>query len=95
MKRTSMRMKVLLSGVSLLPFTLSVDAQAVTENIVSDSTWTVTDTNGNDLGNAHNVCLNATAPTPPTPHADWEWEWEFQRKPSLNFSRRFKRTTLA
>jgi len=58
--------KALLLGVSLLPFTLPVDAQAVTVNIVSDTTtwkWTVSDTNGNPLGSPQNVCLNATAPS--------------------------------
>ena len=39
-----------------------VGALAVTVNIVSDGTWTVSDTNMTPLGNAQNVCLNPTAP---------------------------------
>lgn len=63
MKRTSIMMKALLLGTSLLTFVLSVDPHAITINIVSDTTWTVSDTNGNYLGNAQNVCLNAMAPS--------------------------------
>ena len=56
-------MKALLLLASLFTLALPVVAQAVNVNIVSDSTWTVSDTNGNDLGNAQNVCLNATVPS--------------------------------
>ena len=62
MKRTSIVVKAI-QLASLLPFTLSANAQAVTTNVHSDSTWTVADTNGNYLGNAQNVCLTATAPS--------------------------------
>ena len=62
MKRTSIVVKAI-QLASLLPFTLPANAQAVTTNVHSDSTWTVSDTNGNYLGNAQNVCLNATAPS--------------------------------
>ena len=71
MKRTSIVVKALLLVASLLPFVLLVDAQAVTINIVSDTTWTVSDTNGNYLGNAQNVCLDATAPSNCPPGATW------------------------
>src|SRR5262249_46468778 len=60
MKRTSTMMNTFLLGSSLLTFLLPVDAQV---NVVSDTTWTVSDANGNPLGNAQNVCLNATAPS--------------------------------
>ncbi|MEO7427256.1 MAG: hypothetical protein ABI036_18860 [Fibrobacteria bacterium] len=36
--------------------------QAVTVNIVSDATWSVLDTNMNDLGTAQQVCLSPTSP---------------------------------
>ena len=62
MKRTSIIIKAI-QLASLLPFTLPASAQAVTTNVYSDSTWTVSDTNGSYLGNAQNVCLNATAPS--------------------------------
>ena len=62
MKRTSIVIKAI-QLASLLPFTLPADAQSVTTNVHSDGTWTVSDTNGSYLGNAQNVCLNATAPS--------------------------------
>src|SRR5262249_29914657 len=58
------RMAALLLVASL--FTLALPAHAVTVNIVSDTRWTVSDTNGRPLGNAQNVCLNATT-SPPVP----------------------------
>lgn len=63
MKRTSLMMKAILVVVSLFPFGWPREARAVTINLVSDSTWTVTDANGTPLGNAQNVCLNATTPS--------------------------------
>jgi hypothetical protein len=63
MKRTSMMMKAILLVASLFTCALAMDARAVTINIVSDTTWTVSDSNGTDLGNAQNVCLNATTPS--------------------------------
>ena len=62
MERTSIVIKAI-QLASLLPFTLPAAAQSVTTNVHSDSTWTVSDTNGSYLGNAQNVCLNATAPS--------------------------------
>lgn len=50
--------------LSLLAFALPVAARAVTINIVSDTSWTVYDADGNRLDDpAQNVCLNATAPS--------------------------------
>ena len=63
MKRTSMMMSALLLLASVVALALPVVAQAVTVNIVSDSTWRVYGANGIDLGNAQNVCLNAGAPS--------------------------------
>lgn len=63
MNRTSMMMKAILLVALLFTFALPIDVHAVTINIVSDTTWTVSDSNGTDLGNAQNVCLNATAPS--------------------------------
>src|SRR5438132_503306 len=58
-----MMMKALLLVASLFACALPIDARAVTVNIVSDTNWTVSDTNGSYLGNAQNVCLNAMAPS--------------------------------
>src|SRR6266550_5641362 len=63
MERTSIIMKAFFLGTSLLMFLWPSDAQDVTINVVSDTNWTVSDANGNSLGNAQNVCLNATAPS--------------------------------
>jgi len=63
MKRASLMMKVFFLGSSLLLSALPQIAQAVDLPIVSDTTWRVYDINGVDLGNAQNVCLNASAPS--------------------------------
>jgi hypothetical protein len=62
MKRTSLPRTGFLLGVSLFTFVLVVNAQDVQVPIVSDTSWTVIDANGNSLGNAQIVCLNATSP---------------------------------
>ncbi|HSS99688.1 MAG TPA: hypothetical protein VLK33_21790 [Terriglobales bacterium] len=59
MKWTSVMMNAFLLGTSFLMFLSPATSQ---ELVTSDTTWTVTDSNGNSLGNAQNVCLNATAP---------------------------------
>src|SRR4051812_25959912 len=79
MKRTSIMIKALLLGVSLLSFA-SLDAQAGTVWVVSDSTWAVTNPTGTFLGFAQNVCLSAGVPSNcPAgamlygyPHRGWE-----------------------
>jgi hypothetical protein len=47
----------------LVAIALPVGAQAVDVNIVSGSNWTAFDSNMTPLGNAENVCLNATTPS--------------------------------
>jgi len=53
---------VKLALAALAVAALSAGARATTYNIVSDTHWSVTDSNGSPLGNAQNVCLNASAP---------------------------------
>src|SRR5262249_44811210 len=66
MQRTSMTIKVLRLGVALLPFALPVMSQAAPYNVVSGTFWEVSDSAGTPLGNAQNVCLQATAPMSPS-----------------------------
>lgn len=63
MKRASMMIEALLSGISLLFFTLVAEAQTGTIPFVSDTTWIVSDTAGTFLGSAQNVCVNASVPS--------------------------------
>ena len=63
MKPTSMMMKSILLVASLFTLALPEVTQAKNINIVSDTSWTVTDANENLLGNAQNVCLSSTAPS--------------------------------
>lgn len=69
MKWTSMLTRTILLGVSLLVFALPPDSKAVIINIGSDTTWTVSDAQGKDLGSAQNFCLNAATPSPCPPGA--------------------------
>lgn len=64
LERTSTKIKAVLLGTLLLTFLLPVDVKAIIHNIVSDRTWTVSDTNGNSLGFAQNVCLDQNSPSP-------------------------------
>jgi len=63
MKPTSMTMKAIFFVASLFTLALPVVTQAENINIVSNTSWTVTDANDNLLGNAQNVCLSPTAPS--------------------------------
>ena len=63
MKRTSMRMKILLSFVSLIALALPGVVRAQDFIIGSGSSWHVVDATENPLGTAQNVCLNATSPS--------------------------------
>jgi hypothetical protein len=56
-------MRALRLVVSIFVVALPAVVKAVPVNIVSDKTWTVSDSKGNYLSNAQNVCLNATAPS--------------------------------
>lgn len=62
MKRTITMMKSLFLVTSLFTFVLPVTVQAKTITIASDKYWTVTDSNGVELGNAQNVCRFTGAP---------------------------------
>jgi len=64
MKRISTKIKAVILATLLLTSVLPVDVKAVSINIVSDTSWTVSDANGDPLpSNAQNVCLNATTPS--------------------------------
>jgi hypothetical protein len=65
MQRTIIIMKAILLGTLILTCSaLTVDVKAIPyPPIVSDTSWEVTDTNGKDLNNAQNVCLDATHPS--------------------------------
>jgi hypothetical protein len=60
----SVTLKAVVMGtvVFMLLFPLTIQAQGQI-NIVSGPNWTVSDANGNDLGNAQNVCLDGNSPT--------------------------------
>src|SRR5436190_4918886 len=63
MKHAKMSVTASVCVAALLPLVVPNATQASTVNIVSNTVWTVTDAGGNPLGNAQNVCLNATAPS--------------------------------
>lgn len=66
-RRVSIATRAIRLALSLLSLALSVSAYPVPYRIASDSNglWTVSDANGNLLGNAQAVCLNAGASCPP------------------------------